>query len=172
MNSVSVGQIWSLISFGSKRYEFMVDGFEMKGERRAVGVILEPRLPAGVKHRVIKSAYPKPHSVPVKVLERGRRGAHLVRNADGSLAELPKFDRAPLLADKSEGVSASQLVREYKPRGLAKCPPNAMKALALKKQGWTIERLMSHFGKSKGTVNGWLRAARDVEDEERNRKSA
>jgi DNA-directed RNA polymerase specialized sigma24 family protein len=151
MNYVAVGQLWTLMD--SNRPRFTIRLTRIDGAR-VFGTL------AGGTTRTLS----------LTALVNGRRGAHLLENADGSPAEeIPEKPSEPRLLEDTR--TASDYVRPTKPRGFAPTNAKYVEALRMVRDGKTHQEIADRFGVSKKTIPCWIRNARDAEMDERNRKA-
>lgn len=100
-----IGDRWSIIAYGSNRYEFVIVGFTTE--------------PGGYRYAVAKSPATGKIIQPVaaKTLRRGLRGARLVSRADGTAGEHRRI-RPPRVEVAGENRDASDIVKVARPRGV------------------------------------------------------
>ncbi len=104
MNGVSVGQTWSVLANNSlDRYEFAVDRID-RDERPA--------------YAIGHTATGKSVRVPLATLQKGQRGARIVRDATGTpvLAAPAKVPLGLTMGTRLEGATARATIKP--PRGL------------------------------------------------------
>ena len=150
-NPVVVGQTWSIMNLYERRYLFTVD-----------------RIDGARVHGHLKSG--RPSQVELKALVRGRRGAQLIMNADGTPA--PPMLRDGFRPEKEETKTASDYVKPAKgPRGVVKAGEREALALQMQKEGKSCREIGVVFGITMGSVSAMLSRAREALREEQNLKA-
>jgi hypothetical protein len=150
MNSVSPGQLWSVMDVGRPRYTLRVT--------RVVGARVHGTLASG-----------KETSVALAVLAHGQRGARLVEHADGRSAALPKYDAGAPVQTCEDTKTASDYVKTFKPKGVARAGDKEREALRLREEEKVpFADLAKRYGVTRGTMSAWLSRARAAREEERN----
>jgi hypothetical protein len=99
--------------------------------------------------------------VRLVVLQKRHRACRLVRHSDGSAAGSSPADSDGRDLDPT----ASDFVQTYQPRGLVREIPRHTQALAMKRQGMSVEQIADYFKKTEGAVKAWLVRARAAEQD-------
>jgi DNA invertase Pin-like site-specific DNA recombinase len=140
MQSVVIGQVWSLLNLRHFRVEFLVERIANAPELRAFG-------------RYVGSTRDKEISFTVSALSRGLRGARLVRDADGREPYRPPTDK--IAADLDSDATASDFRRTTEPKGFATTSPRMEEAFRMRDQGLSPAEIAKVFGVSRSLVSSW-----------------
>jgi hypothetical protein len=152
MMQVDIDSVWSVLDTHRQRVEFTVKRVATEnGERRAFGVLASGR----------------EHSFTVSALARGRRGARLLRSADGHVPYVPPADMTTEITK-----TASDYRRTIEPKGISKAAPHMEEAFRMRMKGASIREIAAHFGGVPASrVATWVRQARERREDEANLKA-